>query len=282
MTQYSKHLLQIHIAVLLFGLAGLFGKWLLLHPIIIVLGRVFFASLALAGFLLALRRPLHLRKKQDAVYLAVLGALLAVHWITFFQSIQVSTVAVGLLTFSTFPVFTALLEPIFFKERWRGRDLLIAGITFGGIAIVVPEFELQNDYFRGASWGILSGLSFAFLAIFNRKYVRSYSGIELAFFQDLVATVLLLPFFFWWSPSLTSFDWGALLLLGVVFTALSHSFFINGLKSVSAKTASVIGSLEPVYGIMAAALLLREFPTWQELLGGAIILSMALLVSIRP
>ena len=42
-----KNLLEIHAAVVLFGLAGLFGKWLIFSPVLIVLGRVFFASLAL-------------------------------------------------------------------------------------------------------------------------------------------------------------------------------------------------------------------------------------------
>lgn len=281
MTSQRKHLFQIHLATLLFGLAGLFGKWLSLHPLIIVLGRVFFATLSLGILCLIFRQSLRLRKRSDFLFLTILGILLAIHWATFFQSIQISTVAIALLTFSTFPVFTVLLEPLFFKEKWQWQDLFIAGITFGGVALVVPNFELKNDFTQGALWGVISGLTFAFLAIFNRKFVRNYSGIQLAFFQDLVATFALLPFFFIWRPSISNTDLWLLIILGVLFTALSHSLFISGLKTVKAKTASVIGSLEPVYGILAAAVLLQEFPGWREITGGLIILGMALFVSLR-
>jgi len=47
LTSYKSSLLQVH-AVVLFGLAGLFGKWLVLAPVFIVPGRVLFGSLALA------------------------------------------------------------------------------------------------------------------------------------------------------------------------------------------------------------------------------------------
>lgn len=277
----ASHLLQIHLATLLFGLAGLFGKWLSLHPLIIVLGRVFFASLSLGILLLVVRQKLVLSQKKDAFFLGALGMVLAIHWAAFFHSIQVSTIAIGLLTFSTFPVFTVLLEPLFFGAKWHWPDLLIAGLTFAGVLLIIPDFELKSDYTQGALWGMLSGLSFAFLAILNRKYVRNYSGIQLAFFQDLTATLLLLPFYFYWSPTISTADFGLLLILGVLFTALSHSLFINGLQTVKANTASVIASLEPVYGILAAAFLLHEIPGWREITGGSVILSMAFFVSLR-
>jgi len=63
-----------------------------------------------------------------------------------------------------------------------------------------------------------------------------------------------------------------LIILGTVFTGISHSLFINGLKNIKTQTAGVISSLEPVYGIFFAAFLLKEIPTLREILGGIIIL----------
>lgn len=272
----SRYLLEIHLAVLLFGLAGLFGKLIALPAAIIVLGRVFFASISLYLMMKAAGRRLALANRRDYGLLALLGALLALHWVAFFQSIQVSTVAVGLLTFSTFPVFAVFLEPFFFREeRTAPRDVLLAGLTFLGVALVIPEFELENSYVRGVLWGILSGFTFALLSILNRRYVRSYSSLTLAFYQDLIATLLLLPFLWVWKPVFTVWDIGLLVLLGVVFTALSHSLFINGLRGVPARAASVIASLEPVYGILAAFFLLGEQPEWRVVIGGGVILSVA-------
>jgi len=112
-----RGLFEIHLAVLFFGLAGLFGKLVLLPSTIIVLGRVLFATIFLSLVLLYLKQGIRLRQKQDYFFMALMGVILAVHWVTFFQAIQVSTVAIGLLTFSTFPVFVTFLEPFFFQRK---------------------------------------------------------------------------------------------------------------------------------------------------------------------
>ena len=277
-----RHLLAIHAAVLLFGLAGLFGKWVVLPATILVLGRVFFAALSLGIFLRWRQMPFHLHRRADYYHLLLLGLLLALHWVTFFRSIQLSTVAIGLLTFSTFPIFTAFLEPLFFRERLQARDLLLALVTFAGVALVIPSYSLQDALTRGALWGIASGATFAVLSILNRRYVQQYPSLVIAFYQDLSATAALLPFFFVLQPVIGGREWVLLALLGVVFTALSHTLFIGGMKSVKASTASVIGALEPVYGIVAAALLLQETPSWQVVLGGLIILAATAYATLRP
>jgi len=267
-----RSLTEIHAAVLFFGLAGLFGKLISLPSLIIVLGRVFFATIFLALFLLFRRQSVRLKPKRDYARLTVLGLILAVHWVTFFQSIQVSTVAVGLLTFSTFPIFVTFLEPCFFKERIRLTDVVVALVTFLGVALVVPRFELESKVTQGVLWGVASGLTFAILSILNKKYVRAYSSLVIAFYQDAVATAALAPFLFLIRPSVQIRDLLLLALLGVVFTGIAHSLFIKGLANVKAQTASIISSLEPVYGIILAALVLDEIPPLRVVLGGAIIL----------
>jgi len=104
-------LLEIHIAVILFGLSGLFGKFLTLPPLVIVFGRTFFATLTLGIILAVFKIPFRVKSSRDFFVLILLGVILAAHWITFFHSIQISTVAVGLLTFSTFPIFVTFMEP---------------------------------------------------------------------------------------------------------------------------------------------------------------------------
>lgn len=277
-----KDLIQIHIAVFLFGLAGLFGKLVQQPALIIVLGRVFFGAIALFLLYGYRRQSIRLKRKKDYLWFALFGLILAVHWLTFFHSIKISSVAIGLLTYSTFPIFTAFLEPYFFKEKLLLRDFILAIITFGGVILVIPSFELGNQLTQGALWGIVSGATFAILSILNRKYVADYQGSLIALYQDTGASLLLLPFFFVLKPVLSSSDLGLLVLLGFLFTAFSHTIFINGLQTVKAKTASIIASLEPVYGILGAILLLNESPTLQEILGGAIILGATFYATYNP
>ncbi len=269
----EKHsLLEIHAAVVLFGLAGLFGKWLTLSPFLIVLGRVFFASLALFVFFLFSRKSMKISPTRNHTVFILLGFILAVHWVAFFQSIQISTVAVGLLSYSSFPVFTTFLEPLFFREKIDLSSLLYALLCILGIFLIIPRFDLTDSVYRGVLWGLLAGFTFSILTILNRKLSQSYSSLLITFYQDLWATLFLLPFFFILRPHLEGRDILLLVILGIFCTALSHSLFIKGMRLIKAQTAALISSLEPVYGIVMALLILKEIPSLRTVLGGLVIL----------
>ena len=277
----NKSLVETHIAVLLFGVAGIFGKLVLLPSIIIVFGRVFFASIFLLCLIFYLKLGIKLQKTKDYFYLSLCGVILAIHWSTFFQSIKVSTVGIGLLTFSTFPVFVTFLEPWFFKEKVEKQDIIIALITLFGVALVIPEFKIGNNMTQGVLWGIASGFTFAILSVLNRKYVKKYPSLIIAFYQDTAATIILLPFLFILKPVFQVNNILLLVVLGIVFTGVSHTLFIDGMKSIKAQTSSIIASLEPVYGIILAIFLLGEIPPLKVILGGAIILSTAFYSTIK-
>src|SRR5262245_14506989 len=272
MTISSRNLLEIHVSVFLFGLAGLFGKFVHQPPVVIVFGRVFFATIALLFFLRYYRQKIILSSSQDYVSLVLLGIILAIHWTTFFYSIQISSVAVGLLSFSTFPIFVTFIEPYVFHETLKFQNVAIAFVTLIGVAFIVPTFDLGNNVTQGVLWGAVSGLTFALLSIINKKYVDTYSSLVIAFYQDGVAAFALLPFVIIDGPVFSSLDIMLLILLGVLFTAVAHTLFIKGMTSIKAQLASIIASLEPVYGIIFAALLLSEIPTFRTIIGGVIIL----------
>jgi drug/metabolite transporter (DMT)-like permease len=268
----NRSLMEIHLAVFLFGLSGLFGKFLSLPPMIIVLGRVFFSSIFLLIIMLYLKKDLRLKQRKHYLYLVVMGVILAIHWSTFFKSIQVSTVAIGLLTFSTFPIFVTFLEPYFFKEKIKFQDIIIEMVTFLGVILVIPKFELGNNLTQGVYWGIISGFTYSILSMLNRKYVKEYPSLVIAFYEQLVATIVLLPFLIFQKPDFHLRDILLLIILGTIFTGVSHTLFIKALKNIKTQVAGIISSLEPVYGILFGILLLREIPTTREILGGVVIL----------
>ncbi len=270
-------MLDIHIAVLLFGLAGLFGKFLSLSPLLIVAGRTLFAAVALVIVLLYLKQRLIVNSKKDLAMLTLSGAILTLHWLTFFHSIQLSSVAVGLIAFSSFPLFVTFMEPYFFRERLRYFDIVMAIIVFIGLLLLVPSFELGNHITQGACWGVLSGLTFAMLSLLNRNYVRRYSPLLIACYQNTLASAVLLPFLIAVEWTLEIKDILLLSILGVVCTAVAHTLFIKGLIQVKAQLAGIIAILEPVYGIIFALLLLGELPAPRTALGGGIILGVTVI-----
>jgi len=280
MNSESKSIWAIHLAVLLFGFAGLFGKWVDLPASIIVFGRVFFAAFFLLIYMLATKKSFKLKALNDYITLSIAGALLAFHWFTFFYSIQISSVAIGILGVSTFSIFSALLEALFFNEKFCYKNLIPAFLSVVGIYIILPEFSFENEITQGLFWAIISGLAFALISFLNRKQVQNYSGSIVAFYQDISATLVLIPVLFLVDYKLNIVGIGQLILLGGIFTALAHTLFIMGLSTVKVHKASVIANMEPVYGIVFAFLLLNEWPSWNILLGGAIIVGMAFWVSL--
>jgi drug/metabolite transporter (DMT)-like permease len=281
MKDKTFHIGFIHLAVLLFGLSGIFAKVIPYSALLIVLGRVFFAAIFLGIVLFLLKLSFRLGSRKDILVFFLIGVVLAVHWSSFFYSIQVSSVAVGLITFATFPVFSVFLEPIIFKEPVRRQNIVIAFITFSGVILIVQDFSFNNTIFIGAIWGIVSALTFAILSILNRKLVKGYSSIVIGFYQNSFAFIVLLPVLFFIPLQIQLHNLLLLILLGVIFTGFSHVIFIQGLKSVNVQRASVIACLEPVYGIVAAIYILAEVPSLREVIGISIILSMAIYVTVK-
>jgi drug/metabolite transporter (DMT)-like permease len=279
----SVGLLELHAAVLLFGLAGLFGKFLALPAWTIVFGRSAFAALAL-GVIWRLSPERHARvfsDRREAGLMAAQGVLLAFHWWTFFRAIQVSTVAVGLLSYSSFPLFVTFLEPLFFRERLRGLDVFSAALVFIGLGLMVPAFDFSDQVTQGIGWGVLSGLSFALLSLLNRRMVRVHPPLVIAAYQNLVAALVLSPLLRQWPAGLGVREVIWLAVLGVFCTALSHTLFIRSLAQVRAQLASVVAGLEAVYGGVFGFLFLREVPTTRTLLGGGIILGATVFATLK-
>jgi drug/metabolite transporter (DMT)-like permease len=274
---WAGALAALHFAVILFGFAGLFGKWLALPPATIVLGRTAFASLALWA---ALRLSRELRGRFEW-RLAASGALLAVHWLTFFQAIQVASVAIGLLGCSTFPLFVLVLEALQRHRKLRAIEWSTGLLVTLGMLIIVPEFRIENRTVQGLLWGIASGLTFAMLAVGNRVLVSRRPAGEVALWQNACAAACLLPLAII-DPALPGpRDLALLIVLGVFCTALAHTLFIRSMRILSAHTASVVAALEPVYGIALAWALLGETPGARTLAGATLIVGAAVFATWR-
>jgi drug/metabolite transporter (DMT)-like permease len=270
-------LLALHVAVLLFGFSGLFGKWLALPALAIVLGRTAVA----AGALAALRVARGQGAPEFDWRLIGNGVLLALHWFAFFEAIQVANVAIGMLGYASFPLFVLLLERLFLGRRWARREAATAALVTAGLLLLVPEFSLANRLVHGLAWGLLSGFTFALLAVANRRWAAGRPATDIAFWQNLWAALALAPIALAAGavPALGAREVVLIVVLGLVCTAFAHTLFIAALGRVSAHTASVVAALEPVYGIALAFALLGEVPDARTLVGGALIVGAAVVAT---
>ena len=266
-----KGLISVHVAVALFGFVGLFAKLVDLPAVIIVLGRVFFSSIFLWIFLRFKKQKIRLEEKSDYLWMVGAGAVLAIHWSSYMQSIQSSTVAVGTLTVSTFPVFVIFLEPYLFHEKLKKSDVFCTLMMLVGVFFIVPAFQMDNQITQGVLWGLL-----------NRRFSSRYPATLVSLYEQGTATIVLIPMMFVLKPVITLADAGVLMMLGIIFTAVAHSLFISGLRTVKVRIAGILSGLEPVYGTLSAFLFLKEVPSFRECLGGVIILAAVFLSTLKP
>ncbi|HEY1027244.1 MAG TPA: DMT family transporter [Pseudomonas sp.] len=274
-------LLAIHLGALLFGLSGILGKLAATTPHMIAGGRAFFAviALAVAALLWRSRNAVHPSLRQMAL-LALGGVLLGTHWVTFFEAVKVSGVAIATLGFASFPAFTVLLEGLLFRERTRPGEFVMVAVVCVGLVLVTPEFSLDSSATVGLLWAVLSGFLFALLSLLNRASTRGLDPVRAALYQNITVFICFLPLAWPLLPSVRAVDWLWLTMLGIFCTGLAHSLFVASLRVLKARTTAVIFALEPVYGILFAWWLFSEQPTWRMLAGGVLIVS-AIVVSAR-
>lgn len=250
-------LIAINLAAIIFGTAALYGK-LDISPFWIVMMRGTFASIAIAAVGL-LSGGLGLRPTIAQLRgLLVTGILLAIHWVTFFESVQLAGVAVATLTFAVFPLFTVLLVTM--KARRRPSLLeLGAGLAIILAVALLVDAKDSEAQLTGAIVGLGSALSFAAFGIKAQILTTEIQPLMVSLIQNLTVALCLTPTLVFSSHAPhTTTDWVCLMLLGVVTTAFMHQLYLFALKRLSATTCSGFIALEPVYAIVFAAIFFGE------------------------
>ncbi len=203
------------------------------------------------------------------------------HWITYFYALKLSNVAIGMLSLFTFPIMTALLEPLFTKVKFDPIHIVLGTIVLIGIYILAPEFNLESGQLQGALLGLLSAFCYALRILILKGHVSQYNGTMLMFYQVAILTIILIPALFFMDVSNITSQYPYVILLALLTTAIGHTMFVNSLKYFKASTASIIGSAQPVFGIIIAFFFLKEIPTIHTFVGGALILTTVVIESIR-
>jgi drug/metabolite transporter (DMT)-like permease len=270
----QRALLAIHLAAVLFGLTGIFGELIDADPMLITSGRAVFAVMALFAFIRAQNNPLFQGLNPRTIaYLSAAGAMLAIHWVTFFIAVKISGVAIATLGFASFPAFITLTEWLVLKEKISRSEWCILALVTFGLVLVTPSFDFRDEATIGLAWAILSGLTFAMFALINRRAVSHVPAQQVACWENVVVVVLTLPFCLDGVSGVSAISWMWIALLGVFCTALSHYLMVVSLQVIEARSAGIVIALEPVYAIAFAAVLFAQYPSFRALMGGALMIA---------
>ena len=277
----KNQFIELIFATFLISTSGVLGRYIALDPPVIIWCRSILALVVLYFYCRYKKMNLKILSQKDLLSLVLSGFFMAGHWITYFYALKLSNVALGLLSLYTFPVITALLEPFFIKSKLSYVQVFLTLLILVGVYVLVPEFDLENDNFKGVLVGVFSALLYALRTLLLKRHVNQYNGTVIMFHQMLVVSVLLIPFLFFMDLSLIPSQMPYLIILAVLTTAIGHTLFVKSLCFFEVSTASIISSLQPIFGIILAFVFLSEVPVSNVYVGGAIILFSVVVESIR-
>jgi drug/metabolite transporter (DMT)-like permease len=255
--------LQIHLCVFLWGFTAILGKLILLSGIVLVWWRLFITVIC---FLLLpqIRKNIVTLSPKKAIELLAIGCVIALSWVSFFISIKVSNASVALSCLATIPFITAILDPIFLGTPFNYKEIIL-GIVIIPSMYLVFGFVPTTFYF-----GIVLGLVSAFAAaifptlngiVLKNTTITPLTASFIALSGGFLGLSLILPFYLYFtnSPFMpVTTDWFWLIIMALLCTMLGFVLWLNSLQHLSAFTANLITSLEPVYGIIMAWLFFAE------------------------
>lgn len=281
MTSARRALFSLHLSAFLMGATGLFSKTIQLPAWDITGYRTWIAAILLFAWVWWRERRIALSSPDEYGKIFFLGILLAVHWITFFHSMQVSSVSVGLISLYAYPVMTVFMEPWVKKTKLDWRDIVTGFVVLFGVYFLIPEFDLNNNVTQGVFWGALSAFTFALRNLLLGYWFSGQSAARSMSYQVLVVALIMTPVIYFSPYQPTELDWWQLICLGVIFTAFTHTLLGHSLRYLKAKTVALVACLQPVFGVFYDVVVLHSFPTATTLIGGAIILTAAIYESVR-
>lgn len=278
---HYKQFLLLNIATLFISTSGTLGKFIEMPTPVIIWWRSSLALIFLFIFCKIKKTNLKIKSRKD-LWAFILSALfMGGHWITYFYSLKLSNVAIGMLSLYTFPVITALLEPFFTKAKLDPIHIFLGILVLLGIYILAPEMNIASSHVHGILLGLFSALCYSLRILILKQHVGNYNGTMLMMYQLLILTIVLAPFLYLMDTSGIQNQYPFVIILALITTAIGHSMFVHSLKYFKSSTATIMTSALPVYGIFIAYFFLNETPNKEVFIGGLLIISTVIIEGAR-
>jgi len=250
-----KEQVLLHVIVLIWGFTGILGKVISIPATSIVWYRMLIAALGLFIYFRLISFSLHTTRKHLIRFLGI-GAIVALHWVLFFEALKVSTVSVTLATLSSATLFTSLLEPLFFKRKVVTYELLLGLLVIAGLVLI---FNYESEYYYGIALSLASAFCASLFTTINGKLVVQGHRPRIVSFYEMLGGFLAISLWYlvqgdWQAFTTwpTNMDWFYLTLLGLICTAFAYLGSVEVMKVLSPYTVSISINMEPVYSILLA------------------------------
>lgn len=258
-----KSYLHLHLIVFIWGFTAILGALISLDALPLVWYRMLLASIFIFIFIKWKRKNLKVSRRK-LFSLIIAGLVIALHWLTFFGAIKVSNVSITLALLSTGAFFTSILEPIFYRRKFVGYEIIFGLIVVIGLYII---FQVNTEYYLGIILALVSAFLSAVFTLMNGKLIKETAPSVISFYElatGVVAISVYLLFITFTSEGISGFnseffqlsssDWIYLLILSSICTGYAFIAAVSVMKHLSPYTVMLTTNLEPVYGILLAFL----------------------------
>ena len=256
----KKSYLVLHIAVILAGFTGVFGKLISLNEGLLVWYRRILLAIWLFLILKLFKVSTDLARREK-INIAKVGLLITIHWVFFYASIKYSNISIGVVCYCLTSFFTAVFGAII-RRKIAVTELLLSLMTLAGIGLI---FHFDVSYQFGIALGTISSAFAALYTIYNERLVRHYDSKLINYYQMIGGTIglgMVLPIYLYFIPAPSLFpglqDTFYLLLLSLFCTVGLYVLFAESLKRIPAFTVNLSFNLEPIYAIIIAFLFFGE------------------------
>lgn len=257
----NKAYLGLHVAIFLWGFTAILGKLITVSEIPLVWYRILITCISFL-FLPGIFRAVRAIPIKRILTFGVIGIIVALHWIAFYGSIKYSNASVALSALATSSLFTSFIEPLLTREKIKLTDVFLGLLVIIGIGII---FSVSQLYTKGLIWGIAAAFLASLFSTLNKKYLANYEGKAVSLVElgiGFIFLSIIMPFavpnFSLSTLSLSNTDLWLLMLLAVGCTTMPYILSLNALRYISAFKSNLAINLEPVYGILMAAVFLGE------------------------
>ena len=218
--------------------------------------------------------------KREILLLLLSGGAMGINWILLFQAYRYTSVSTATLCYYFAPVIVTALSPVLFRERLTRKQLFcFAMATLGLVLITGLEPSAGSTNLTGILFGLGAAVFYAAVILLN-KYIRSTAGIQRTFLQFLAAIVTLIPYVAaTGGVTLSRLDgtgWMCLLVVGILHTGITYCLYFSSLKALPGQRAAILSYIDPLVAVLISVTVLREPMTWQQALGGGLILGFTL------
>lgn len=237
--------------------------------------RYLMAAAVMAALQLVRRRSLAI-SMRDVPMVLLLGVLFALSSVFMFMAFDYMPTGLVSTMYFIYPVITALIMSLFFKERMTWSRALSLVMALAGIAMLyVSDGDEQMSI-----WGVV--LTFAaalvyalYIVITNKSRIRTMPSSTLAFWSLVVgAAIFFVRADFGMAlqavPSMKA--WGLILLLAIVPTVVSCTSLVMSIRYVGSTVTSILGASEPVTAVVCGTLAFAEPLSWKVLCGVVVII----------